>query len=103
VVPEANHDFVPSVKAPPYYSVDVLVEQPVSGELYGLEILGSYGYVQLLESAYVPAGYFAVVATGRPNSADAEKHSRTGVSGFRANEMGPARSRMVFPRPVDQH
>lgn len=66
--PEANHDWVPSVKAPPHYSADVLVGTAVSGELYGLEILGSYGYVQLLETPYCPAGYFAVVATGGPNS-----------------------------------
>ena len=31
-------------------------------------MVGSYGYCTLIESAYVPAGYFAVVATGGPQS-----------------------------------
>jgi hypothetical protein len=66
--PLAKHDFVPSTVAPPHYSADTLVGQPVPGEFNKVEVLGSYGYVSLVESAYIPAGYVAVVASGGPNS-----------------------------------
>ena len=34
----------------------------------GVDVLGTYGYVQLVETPYVPAGYIAVVASGGNNS-----------------------------------
>ncbi|MBN7298204.1 hypothetical protein [Mycobacteroides abscessus] len=66
--PIAKHDFVPSVKAPPYLQPENIVGQPISGDYYGREVLGSYGPAWLLETSFVPAGYVAVVASGGPNS-----------------------------------
>ena len=58
----AHHDFVPSSQAPPHYGVDTLVGRPVASDLNGVEVLGTYGYVSLVESVYVPAGCIVVVA-----------------------------------------
>lgn len=66
--PLAKHDFIPSVKAPPYLQPENIVGQPISGDYYGREVLGSYGPAWLLETSFVPAGYVAVVASGGPNS-----------------------------------
>ncbi|UEA26190.1 hypothetical protein LK464_09500 [Mycobacteroides abscessus subsp. abscessus] len=66
--PIAKHDFIPSVKAPPYLQPENIVGQPISGDYYGREVLGSYGPAWLLETSFVPAGYVAVVASGGPNS-----------------------------------
>jgi hypothetical protein len=66
--PIAKHDWVPSVTAPPHYSADVLVGQAVSGDFSGVDVLGTYGYVRLVETPYVPAGYIAVVASGGNDS-----------------------------------
>ncbi|MBE5448386.1 hypothetical protein [Mycobacteroides abscessus] len=66
--PLARHSFIPSVKAPPYLQPENIVGQPISGEYYGREVLGSYGPAWLLETSFVPAGYVAVIASGGPNS-----------------------------------
>lgn len=66
--PIAKHDFIPSVKAPPYLQPENIVGQPISGDYYGREVLGSYGPAWLLETSFVPANYVAVVASGGPNS-----------------------------------
>ncbi|MBF9315242.1 hypothetical protein [Mycobacteroides chelonae] len=66
--PLAKHDFIPSVKAPPYLQPEHIVGQPISGDYYGREVLGSYGPAWLLETSFVPTGYVAVVASGGPNS-----------------------------------
>src|SRR6185312_14144470 len=66
--PIAKHDWVPAVSAPPHYSADVLVGQAVSGDFSGVDVLGTYGYVRLVETPYVPAGYIAVVASGGNDS-----------------------------------
>ena len=66
--PLAKHDWVPATTAPPHYSADVLVGQAASGDFSGVEVLGTYGYVKLIETPYVPAGFIAVVASGGNNS-----------------------------------
>ncbi|WP_100459193.1 hypothetical protein [Mycobacteroides abscessus] len=66
--PLARHSFIPSVKAPPYLMPENIVGQPISGDYYGREVLGSYGPAWLLETSFVPAGYVAIVASGGPNS-----------------------------------
>ena len=66
--PTARHDWVPAVSAPPHYSADTLVGQAVSGDFNGVDVLGTYGYVSLVETPYVPAGYIAVVASGGKDS-----------------------------------
>ena len=67
--PKAKHDWVSAISAPPHYSEDVLVGKPTEGDFNGVEVLGTYGYVKLVETPYVPVGYIAVVASGGPNSA----------------------------------
>ena len=66
--PLAKHDWVPATTAPPHYSADVLVGQAASGDFSGVEVLGTYGYVKLIETPYVPAGFIAVVASGGNNT-----------------------------------
>lgn len=65
----SKFDFVPSDSAPAYLTAENVVGQIAPGEFGGLEVLGSYGPVWIVPSYFVPAGYFAVVATGGPNSA----------------------------------
>lgn len=66
--PIATHSFIPSKKAPPYLRPDNIVGEPIDGTFHGIECLGSFGAAWLVESAFIPAGYIAVVATGGPNS-----------------------------------
>ncbi|AWZ26538.1 hypothetical protein CEJ39_22255 [Rhodococcus pyridinivorans] len=65
----SKFDFIPSASAPAYLTEENVVGQVAPGEFGGLEVLGSYGPVWIVPSYFVPAGYFAVVATGGPNSA----------------------------------
>ncbi|WP_326601847.1 hypothetical protein [Rhodococcus sp. PD04] len=65
----SKFDFIPSDSAPAYLTAENVVGQVAPGEFGGLEVLGSYGPVWIVPSYFVPAGYFAVVATGGPNSA----------------------------------
>ncbi len=66
--PKAKHSFIPSVAAPPYLSPDFIVGQPAPATFNGLNVLGSYGPVFLIETNFTPAGYVAVVATNGPGS-----------------------------------
>jgi hypothetical protein len=91
--PLAKFDWVPSVSAPPHYSEDTLVGQAVSGDfqgVQGVEILGTYGYVRLIESAYVPPQYIAVVASGGPNSP-------ANCVGFREDPAADMRGLRIIP------
>jgi hypothetical protein len=65
--PLARHDYIPSVKAPPYLIDQTLVGQPVSNEFGNVEVLGSRVSL-LIESPFVPAGYVIVAASGGANS-----------------------------------
>lgn len=66
----AKHDYIPSAGAPPYLEADQIVGQVAPESYNGLKIDGSYGPVWCLSSDFIPAGYFAVVATYGANSAD---------------------------------
>lgn len=66
--PVAKHSFIPSKKAPAYLTPDNIVGEAIAGDFHGIECLGSYGPAWLVETAFIPAGYIAVVATGGPNS-----------------------------------
>lgn len=66
--PVAKHSFIPSKKAPAYLQPDNIIGEPISGEFHGIECLGSYGSAWLVESAFIPDGYVAVVATSGPNA-----------------------------------
>ncbi|QTJ67942.1 hypothetical protein HYG77_21720 [Rhodococcus sp. ZPP] len=66
--PIAKWDFIPSEAAPAYLLPDNIVGAVAPGQFNGLPVLGSYGELFVIQSEFVPAGFFAVVATGGPNS-----------------------------------
>jgi hypothetical protein len=66
----AKHDFIPSATAPAYLEPEgQIIGSVAPGEFNKLPVTGSYGPAWLIESAHLPIGYVAVVATGGPNSA----------------------------------
>lgn len=66
--PIARHSFIPSKKAPAYLQPENIIGEPIEGNFNGVECLGSYGPAWLVETAFIPAGYFVIVASGGPNS-----------------------------------
>ncbi|BDB41549.1 hypothetical protein IWGMT90018_19950 [Mycobacterium kiyosense] len=64
----AKHDYIPSQGAPAYFSPDEIVGQVAPESYNGLKVQGSYGPVWVIQSDFIPAGYFAVVATYGANS-----------------------------------
>lgn len=64
----AKHDFVRSATAPAYLTQDNIIGQVPPGEYNGLPVEGSYGPAWLIQSEFIPAGWFTVVASGGPNS-----------------------------------
>lgn len=66
--PKAKYDFVRSSTAPPYLTDETIIGQQAPGSFHNLPVSGSYGPAWLIEHAYVPAGYIAVVASGGVDS-----------------------------------
>lgn len=66
----AKHDYIPSAGAPAYLQPENIVGQIAPESYNGLKIDGSYGPLWCLSSDFIPAGYFAVVATYGPNSSN---------------------------------
>lgn len=66
--PLAKFDFVRSASAPAYLTQENIIGKVAPGEFHSLPVLGSYGPAWLIESEFIPAGYFTVVASGGPNS-----------------------------------
>ncbi|QLL06667.1 hypothetical protein [Mycobacterium vicinigordonae] len=64
----ATHDFIPSQGAPPYYTPNEIVGKVAPAQYNGLKIDGSYGPLWIVRTQYIPAGYFATIATEGPNS-----------------------------------
>lgn len=64
----ARHDYIPSTGAPAWLSPENIIGRIAPAQFNGLKINGSYGPVWIIESQYIPAGYFCVVATGGANS-----------------------------------
>lgn len=67
----AKWDFIPAVNQPTFVlqGGGQLVGTQPPGEVLGLASVGSYGPVSVIESSFVPTGYFALVATSGPGSA----------------------------------
>ena len=63
---------------------------PSSGDFHGIECLGSYGPAWLVETAFIPAGYVAVVATGGPNH-------QNNVIGVREHPISSYRGLLAVP------
>ena len=87
--PLAKWDFISAQTAPPYLTSETIVGQPVKGDYHGIPVLGSYGWVWVIESPFVPTGYAAVVASGRPNSPD-------NVIGFREHPSAEQRGLLTI-------
>ncbi|WP_082950291.1 MULTISPECIES: hypothetical protein [unclassified Mycobacterium] len=67
--PDASYDFIPAADAPPFITpAGELVGQQVPGQIWGLKVQGSYGEALLIQSEFIPSGFFTVVASGGPNS-----------------------------------
>lgn len=88
--PVAKHSFIPSKKAPAYLQPDNIIGEPISGEFHGIECLGSYGSAWLVESAFIPDGYVAVVATSGPNA-------QNNVVGVREHPVESYRGLLAVP------
>jgi len=65
----SSYDFIPSAAAPPRLTHEQIVGDKAPAEWGGLPILGSYGPAYVIESAFMPRGYVAVVASAGPNAA----------------------------------
>ncbi|BBX90938.1 hypothetical protein H5U98_06795 [Mycolicibacterium boenickei] len=63
----AKHDYIPSAGAPAYLQPENLVGQVAPEKFNGLKVSGSYGPLWIIESDFVPEGYFSVAATYGPN------------------------------------
>ena len=68
--PLPKWDFIPSPLQPTFISNEIIQGPVPPAEYNGLRVWGSYGYTLLCQSAYVPVGYVAMVATSGPNSPD---------------------------------
>lgn len=84
----AHHDYIPSAGAPAYLQPDNIVGEIAPKEINGLKIDGSYGPAWIIRSEYIPAGYFAVVATDGANSdnnvVSVRQHVQPAYHGLRA-------------------
>lgn len=63
---EAHFDFVVSHAAPPRLVTEQIIGDQAPSDWNGLPILGSYGDAYVIQSAFIPKGYVAVVATAGP-------------------------------------
>lgn len=83
----AKHDYIPSSGAPAYFTPNEIVGQIAPASFNGLKVTGSYGPLWIIESQYIPAGYFAVVATGGANSplnaVSVRQHTNVSYQGLR--------------------
>lgn len=66
----AKYDALPSVGAPAFEIPGQIVGQQAPAEIFNVPVVGSYGPALIVESYFVPAGYFSVVATSGPNSSN---------------------------------
>ena len=65
---ESHFDFVPSDSAPPRLLAEQIVGDVAPAKWNNLPVLGSYGEAYVIQSAFVPKGYVAVVASAGPNA-----------------------------------
>ena len=88
----ARNSFIPSEGAPAYFSPEPIVGDVAPATYQKLKVEGSYGDVWIVQSDYIPEGYFSVVASYGANSAAnaiaVREHPNTQYRGFRTIE-GP--------------
>lgn len=66
----AKHDYIPSAGAPAYLQPENIVGQVAPESYNGLKAQGSYGETWIVQSDFIPEGYFAIVATYGANNPD---------------------------------
>jgi hypothetical protein len=67
--PDARYDFIPATDQPPFITPQgELIGDQVPGQIWDVDVQGSYGPALLVQSDFVPSGYVAVVASSGPNS-----------------------------------
>jgi len=82
-------DFIPS-KSQPAFTLQgagqLIGEQP-EGQIFSLPTVGKYGPVFVVESSFVPEGYFSIIATAGPgnpsNCIGVRQHENTTYQGLR--------------------
>lgn len=93
VAPDATHglyDFIPTASAAQTLimpqNVNVVGAQPPS-QFNGMQVMGSYGPLLIIQEDYVPSGYMAAFATGGPqnlrNPIGIRQHARPELRGMR--------------------
>ena len=90
----AKHDYIPSAGAPAYLQPDNIVGQVAPEKYNGLAVQGSYGPVWVIQSDFIPEGYFSVVATYGPNSPD-------NAIGFRQHQNPVYQGIRIIPGATD--
>jgi hypothetical protein len=86
----SNFDYIPSAGASAYFSPNEIVGQVAPESFNGLKVQGSFGPAWVIQSDFVPEGYFAVVSTYGPNSVD-------NLMGFREHIQPQYRGFRVIP------
>lgn len=66
--PLPKWDFIPSALMPAWISNEIIHGPVPNAEFNGLQVWGSYGSALVIQSAYIPAGWAVVLATGGPNN-----------------------------------
>ncbi len=86
----ATYDFIPSPQMPPEFVPDNVVllnGQTPPSTWRGLKVVGSYGYLLIVEEDYIPAGYMVAFATGGrdalTNPIGFREHANPAVRGLR--------------------
>lgn len=86
----AKHDYIPSAGAPAYLQPENIIGQIAPATYNGLRVEGSYGPTLVIQSDFIPAGYFAVVATYGTNHKD-------NAIGFREHVQAQYRGLRTIP------
>ncbi len=85
--PLPKHDFIPSALMPAWISAEQVHGPIPAADYNGLQVWGSYASALLIQSAFVPKGYVAVVASGGPdadhNPVGFRQHSNRAYTGLR--------------------
>lgn len=82
-------DFIPASNQPAFMLTGggALVGEQPDGSIFNLPTVGKYGPVYVVESSFVPEGYFSVVATAGPgnpsNCIGVRQHENTAYQGLR--------------------
>ena len=85
----ARYDFIPASGQPGLIlsRESVLGQQPVASTFRGMNVIGSYGNLLVIEEEYVPTGYLVALVSGGGaninNPIGLREHANTGLRGLR--------------------